>query len=119
MFRLWPSAKGTGLKHPLGSWGSGLGWVGKGVGLTPVSRDKQWQKPLSTLQAGTKDACGFCVAHEEFCWSCLLSICIFCGFIIIFPPLPLFFSFNTEGKIVVERIREAPQLVQYLCEVSE
>ncbi|KAI1243472.1 hypothetical protein IHE44_0001095 [Lamprotornis superbus] len=27
-------------------------------------------------------------------------------------------SFNTEGKIVVERIRGAPQLVQYLCEVT-
>lgn len=73
MFRLWPSAEGKGLRHPPGNRRVklGMGWEGmerdgKGRGLMPVSRDAQWQKPLSTSQARTEDACGFCVAHEEF-----------------------------------------------------
>lgn len=66
MFRLWPLAEGKGLSHPLGNWGSVWGWGGMGRGLTLVSRDTQWQKPLTTSQAGTEGACGFCVAHEEF-----------------------------------------------------
>lgn len=76
VFRLWPFAKGKGLRHPPGNWGSawgrdGTGWDGKGKegkerGLMPVSRDARWQKPFSTSQVRTEDACGFCVAHEEF-----------------------------------------------------